>query len=230
MLTGDRGVPTQPAARSTHGFSVRLYRRLLMVYPDAYRHEYGPLMVQAFRDMHRAAIQHEGSYGILKLWLHTLLDLSTTAGEEHYEEFRRTNMGKTMEKLEIDPRMGVWLIIAALIVAGGVITNTMVKESGGPLLAGAAILILANLLAAIVIEVAVRTNGVTVASAIILILGHLIPLLWEPDPGAWLRENPVNVFLLLVLSLWAKPRNCWWLMPLVALILAAIQIAVSFLH
>jgi hypothetical protein len=214
--------------RPTAGFSEKLYRRLLRVYPDQYRRDYGPLMTQTFRDMHREA-QREGAYGILKLWLHTLLDLGTTAGTEHYDEFRRSNMGKTLDRYEIDPRWGLWFIISALIVAAGMIANVALKETGGSLLLGAGLLIAANLAAAVVMELALRTKGVIVGSAVILILGHLIPILWEPDAGQWLRENPVNVVMLLILGMWIKPRRCWWVMPLVALILGAIQIAVSFL-
>jgi hypothetical protein len=48
-------------------FSTRLYRLLLTLYPQAHRREYGPLMVQAFRDLCRDAQRSGGDLAVLGL-------------------------------------------------------------------------------------------------------------------------------------------------------------------
>jgi serine/threonine protein kinase len=60
----------------------RIYRILLGLYPAAFREEYGPLMVQLFRDMCRDA-RRSGTGGLVRLWLHTLFDLIRSALREH---------------------------------------------------------------------------------------------------------------------------------------------------
>jgi hypothetical protein len=59
------------------------YQRLLAVYPSAHRAEYGPAMVQLFRDQCRDAWREAGRRGLLLLWLRTLPDLLKTSFIEH---------------------------------------------------------------------------------------------------------------------------------------------------
>lgn len=63
----------------------RLYRVLLILYPDHYRREYGTLMVQVFRDMSRASYQRRGLVGLSLWWCATLFDLIRTVMEQRRE-------------------------------------------------------------------------------------------------------------------------------------------------
>lgn len=64
--------------------SERLFRRLLGLYPAAFRAEYGEPMAQLFADQRRDALR-AGRGGLAWLWLDTLADLLVTAAREHLE-------------------------------------------------------------------------------------------------------------------------------------------------
>ena len=72
----------EPEPSKLVSLSVRVYRRLLVLYPTAYRREYGPWMVQAFRDLCRAAYRQGGARRVGQLWLRTLADTLATAAAE----------------------------------------------------------------------------------------------------------------------------------------------------
>ena len=69
--------------------SERAYQALLYLYPSEHRREYGEWMAQAFRDLSRAAYARSGRRGISALWLQTIVDALTSAGTEHYVQFKR---------------------------------------------------------------------------------------------------------------------------------------------
>ncbi len=68
--------------------SERVYRLLLFVYPPAYRREYGPPMIQAYRDLCRNAYRQRGMVGLVSLWLRLLADLFTSSIGQHLEAVR----------------------------------------------------------------------------------------------------------------------------------------------
>lgn len=93
--------------------SVRFYRLLLLAYPIEFRREYGPHMLQLFRDCSLRAYAQSGSTGMFSLWMFTLFDLFSTVVEEHLQ--RETNM--TKEKFI---RLSGWgLILAAVTLVVG---------------------------------------------------------------------------------------------------------------
>jgi len=63
----------------------RLYRALLFLYPAKYRHEYGALMVQVFRDMSRDSYHRRGVLGLALWWWATFFDLIRTVIEQRRE-------------------------------------------------------------------------------------------------------------------------------------------------
>jgi hypothetical protein len=91
-------------------FSLRLYRYLLLVYPSAFRREYGSLMLQVFGDCARAQFSRSGVLGLLTWWGRAMLDTVQTAVEEHSQ--RGVDMSK--EKFE---KLSGW----ALLVGGPLI-------------------------------------------------------------------------------------------------------------
>jgi hypothetical protein len=64
--------------------SERLYHLLLFAYPATHRREYGPLMVQLFRDLCRDSYRQKGFVGFVRLWSHVLTDTIVTVGVEHF--------------------------------------------------------------------------------------------------------------------------------------------------
>jgi hypothetical protein len=73
-------------ARWAVGLSVRMYRRLLVAYPWAFRQRYGAHMVQVFRDCCRDAGRAAGAGGIYQFWLMVLSDLAVSALKERRQE------------------------------------------------------------------------------------------------------------------------------------------------
>lgn len=73
--------------------SEKIYRRLLRAYPKAHRAEYGPAMVQLFRDQCRDVWGESRNWGLLKLWLRILPDLVSTS---ILERLAALNERKTM--------------------------------------------------------------------------------------------------------------------------------------
>ena len=63
-----------------------VYRKLLVVYPKDFREEYGPLMVQLFRD--RMLYSGGGFRGVV-VWMQMIMDLVRTAFVENIERTKR---------------------------------------------------------------------------------------------------------------------------------------------
>ncbi len=63
--------------------SVKVYCLLLKVYPSDFRREYGPHMVQVFRDCCLRAMHRKGSPGISSFWSLIVINLIKTALDEN---------------------------------------------------------------------------------------------------------------------------------------------------
>lgn len=70
----------------------QLYRALLLLYPAQYRHEYGTLMHQLFRDVSREIAQKQGISGLANWWRSALFDLFRTV----IDQWRGTIMAEMM--------------------------------------------------------------------------------------------------------------------------------------
>lgn len=100
--------PTRTTPRTVR-FSVWLYRRLLVAYPQPFRRHYGAQMVQVFRDCCREAAATDGTIGLLRYWLSALGDLIVSAlAERRREELHMTRI--------------FWIRVGSLsaIVGGGI--------------------------------------------------------------------------------------------------------------
>lgn len=71
-----------------NGWSVRVYRMLLLTYPRAFRKEYASEMVLAFRDAYRDATAERGLLGVARLWSDVVCDLVKSAYIEHASDWR----------------------------------------------------------------------------------------------------------------------------------------------
>ena len=76
----------------------RLYPTLLLAYPAAYRREYGPVMLQLFRDLCRDAFQQRGVAGFLWLVGCVLVDTAVNAVIEHAEVLKERNETMTPQQ------------------------------------------------------------------------------------------------------------------------------------
>jgi hypothetical protein len=76
-------------------FAVSAYRALLLAYPVAHRFEYGPLMVQLFRDRCRDVRRRKGMWGLVRLWGRVLVDTLVTAVEEHVDALKERSRPMT---------------------------------------------------------------------------------------------------------------------------------------
>lgn len=62
--------------------SFGIYRALLLVYPRAFRRQYGADMAYVFRDTCREAYRQRGGRGLIPLWGRAILDLSANVPKE----------------------------------------------------------------------------------------------------------------------------------------------------
>ena len=69
----------------------RIYSLLLNAYPSDFRHEYGWLMAQAFRDRYRDEANRRQRLAITSYWFSVLFDLVVAASKEHSENIRKGN-------------------------------------------------------------------------------------------------------------------------------------------
>jgi hypothetical protein len=74
-------------------FSVWVYQVLLLAYPTKFQQEYGPHMLQVFRDCCLRAIRQSGANGMVRLWAITLLDFLRSVFEQHMQ--KETDMSKS---------------------------------------------------------------------------------------------------------------------------------------
>jgi len=97
-----------PADMRSVAFSVGVYRLLLSAYPASFRQEYGPHMLQVFRDYCLRTARRGGHSSLLRLWAITLLDLAGSLIEQH----TRKETYMTQDKWT---RAGGWMLMLGAI-------------------------------------------------------------------------------------------------------------------
>ena len=65
---------------------VSVYRRMLLVYPAAFRHAYAEEMVRLFEDLLAEARRPGERPGVLRLWMSSVIDLLTSATHQRMED------------------------------------------------------------------------------------------------------------------------------------------------
>src|SRR5262245_49589891 len=73
---------TEPTA-SILSASERAYLWMIELYPKKFRSEFGPELVQTFRDAIHEQFSHGGAWALLPFWAETALDLAATVSIEH---------------------------------------------------------------------------------------------------------------------------------------------------
>jgi hypothetical protein len=99
----------------------RVYALLLLLYPRGHRHEFGPLMVQTFRDQVRDALAGAGCLGI-GFWLAVLADAVHSAWRE-----RRSTVEGMVQMNWIKQHVGIFagLLLGGLAIAVIVLSNVV---------------------------------------------------------------------------------------------------------
>lgn len=86
--------------------SVRVYRSLLIAYPCTFRRAYAADMTQLFADLVHQSWQCQGRRGLVRLWLHTLADLLTSALDQRVASLPK-----------VSPRLAVRVALMFLVVS-----------------------------------------------------------------------------------------------------------------
>lgn len=104
-------------------FSAKIYLSLLFLYPAGFRHEYGPLMVQAFRDLCREAYGQSQWFGLANLWGRILKDLVVTAFAEHVD----TSWLIRLRQRTVKP-LSWWIVLVATSPGFAVLSAKLVAH------------------------------------------------------------------------------------------------------
>jgi len=228
-VVGRPGLKAAPDPK-TPGAAERLYARLLTVYPARYRQEYGPLMRQLFRDLLRDTRRQGNGWATARLWLRVGAELGVTAGREHITEMERCIMeANARTGRRFDPAAVMGMLLAAIAIASGLLAKVVILELGGSVAQATGLAVALNLSAAFIMERAIHGRGLVLLSVSLLITASLLPFLWVADPQAWLRENTIEAFIVILAAAWSTQGRPRWPILVVAGILAVAQIAVSFL-
>lgn len=90
------------------GRSERVYRALLVVYPEEFRREYGVQMAQLFRDQCREELESGGMMALVGLWFRTLVELVSTARRERDRKRKTKVVGKRDPVLAVVLNLLIW--------------------------------------------------------------------------------------------------------------------------
>ena len=107
--------------------SRRVYARLLHLYPNEHRLEYGESMLQVFTDQLHSAYRNEGGRGVFSLWLRTLWDLGVSALKEQF-----SSPHLTAGLLEAVPNSPLpWKGVALVLVPGLIFFIAQISQLSG---------------------------------------------------------------------------------------------------
>ncbi len=113
--------------------SDRLYSWMLRAYPSEFGREYGAEMAQVFRVCCREAYASRAIWGLLRLWLATLRDLSVTALDERAKESFMNRLSS--RDLEKHVTILGWLYLIgsglAVLLGSSAYIYVMLRSDGG---------------------------------------------------------------------------------------------------
>jgi len=97
--------------------SYRVYAALLFAYPAEFRREYGPQMIQVFRDSYSATNSNGLRKNPLRFWLHTLTDLAVSAAKEHRDSLGKATSIMNNLRRDVPALLGcIGIIVVALFL------------------------------------------------------------------------------------------------------------------
>jgi len=196
--------------------SIRAYRLLLWLYPGEHRRTYGPLMLQLFSDLCEDAYRHSGRWGLVLLWIRTLLDALATIAVEHWAAIREGSVMGTGLRVS-------WLEIA-LAALLGVYTTGLTLLIGPTASHWPAVVGLSLWAALVVIGLTRRVPIWSLPALGMLLLLPAVPLVLM---GAWLWiAYPVAAAILLH----RRIRLPWtaWALPILMFALGCVDLALGW--
>lgn len=96
---------TRPVMLARH---VRVYRRLLRLYPASFRREYGVAMVQVFTDCLREDTRDRRRAALTRVWVHVLRDLALSVPNQRIEAL--------MSEQQTTTRLAAVIVTVALTI------------------------------------------------------------------------------------------------------------------
>jgi len=106
--------------------SVRVYQALLVAYPTKFQQEYGPHMLQLFRDCCLRTFHQGGTNGMFRFWAVTLFDLVQSVVSEHVQ--KEIEMKKELKPRDI--RMAGWaLMVGSVVFVLGVFIDALLPNN-----------------------------------------------------------------------------------------------------
>jgi hypothetical protein len=109
--------------------SQRVYERLLVLYPPAFRLRYQAELVQLFGDQLQDARSREGSVGLVMTWFRGLGDLVVTAASEHARGDR--GVGQSLEEAPSGVRrlLGIVGVLGGLGILAVFVASELIFET-----------------------------------------------------------------------------------------------------
>ena len=105
--------------------SVRVYQALLVAYPTKFQQEYGPHMLQVFRDCCLRTFRQGGTNGMVRLWAITLFDLVQSLVSEHTQKETFMTRSKFI-------RLGGWSLMLGAVTLFIFLLGVTVDENVRP--------------------------------------------------------------------------------------------------
>ena len=155
-MNNSTGNPDRPPA-NTGPIAYRVYCSLLKAYPKEFRHEYGPLMAQLFRDCLRAEGLRGGRIGVPRLWARMLLDIALSAPKQHLGSIAKEN--PIMKNLRQDA-LAVFGCLGIIIIAAWLLSYVLTQQDPSTLMLGFVLdaLVSAGILGNLIVFVLVKTT------------------------------------------------------------------------
>ena len=224
---------SKPIENPIIAISVKVYQMLLVAYPTKFRQEYGPHMLQVFRDYCLRTVHRSGMNGLAKLWVVTLLDLVQSIVSEHVH--KEIEMKKEMEPRDI--RMVGWaIIVGSVVFVLGMFIDALLPNNNWYVIIAIVSMISMPLLAFGLLGLRRRYGDqVGVFGKNILLIGSVLGLLmsiigyigevgsfgrWDDHMAVLILAGPMVLFACLALfgiaALSKKPLPRWNTVPIIA--------------
>ena len=136
------------------------------------------------------------------------------------------NNKETLGKPTMRQSWGVLIALALVLI--GIISNMVVRQTGGAALVAFLLVVFFNLAGAVVLDLSRRSLG-RITGAMALLVGLMaLPLLWVPDGEAYLRQNPLTFgAMLLIAGYLPNFSRRIWVLYLLAFVLGLMHIVIS---
>ena len=197
----------------TAELSSRVYKLLLIVYPSAFRREYGHQMQQVFRDRYRDEALRNRHLAIAGYWIRTLFDLVLTAIREHSEDFRKDHTIMRRDMISLAGCIAIIATAFALLSYGRTHEVSSILVFGRVLDAIVTTGIVGNLIVFLLVKTTKRDSlrialwSFFVVHAVLAILIAII----GPRVEAQFRFGPILLAYVVSLLFWVGLHWAWQL-------------------